>query len=404
VTARRRLAVAVAAAVLAGCRRTPPPDRILLIVVDTLRRDHVGVYGGAVPTPNMDAFAKGGTTFGNAVGAFHQTTMSMAALFTGRTPSLESEDADTALPWSGQTWCGLARLATARDAACVPANVPTLAESLRRAGYRTAGIVSNPLLFRPAGYDRGFDDWIELGRDVDARSGGPVIRAVQLWLTRRKTDHFFLYVHLMDVHDWAQRGTPYDDGVKKADGRVGEIEQLFAVARLTQGTTMIFTADHGEALGEVHPLPSSPQHIGNPSFEPVVRVPLMVWPHIDAGPDRLMRSDDTFRLIHRIAGLTPPPPVDLSPDEHFLTERYFRTYADGRWKSIWPRGRDAPSLFDLAADPDERSDVAAAHLDEIARHRARVAALSRQLATAAAAQAGPTREDVERLHALGYVE
>lgn len=67
------------------------PERIVLIVVDTLRRDHVGVYGAERPTPNFDRIAASGTVFRNAFSSFHATSMSMGALFTGRTPSLESE-------------------------------------------------------------------------------------------------------------------------------------------------------------------------------------------------------------------------------------------------------------------------------------------------------------------------
>ena len=62
---------------------------IFLIVVDTLRRDHVSLYGDALRTPNMERLAAEGQVFDAATASFHQTTMSMAALFTGRTPSLE---------------------------------------------------------------------------------------------------------------------------------------------------------------------------------------------------------------------------------------------------------------------------------------------------------------------------
>ena len=59
-----------------------PPERIILIVVDTLRRDHVSVYGPRVSTPQIDALAKRGQVFSDLTAAYHQTTMSMAGLFT----------------------------------------------------------------------------------------------------------------------------------------------------------------------------------------------------------------------------------------------------------------------------------------------------------------------------------
>src|SRR6185295_18205944 len=136
-----RATLVAAIAVLVACAavltvvylRTRPPARIVLVVIDTLRRDRVSAYGGRVPTPNIDAFAAHGTVYRHAVGAFHQTTMSMAALFTGRTPSLEGT-AGQAVPWTGRTWCGLSRFAAREgDDACVPASLPTLAEAMRGA-------------------------------------------------------------------------------------------------------------------------------------------------------------------------------------------------------------------------------------------------------------------------------
>jgi arylsulfatase A-like enzyme len=289
---------------------------------------------------------------------------------------------------------------------------------MRAAGYHTAGIVSNLLLFRPAGYDRGFDDWVEIGpreeqtRTVDAdmlpylnarqQAGDRVNRAVADWLARRPSDRFFLYVHYMDVHDWTATGSSYDEAVGKVDRHLGELRRMLADAGLLEGSTVVITADHGEGLGEPHPLEPGPAHVGNPSYQSVLAVPLIVWPRVDADPDRLVRSDDTFRLIRRIAGLEEEPPPDLEDDELFLTEHRVQTYVRGSWKSTWLRGEEQPYLFDLAADPREERSVAAAHPDLVASHRRRIDALSRQLG-GATTESGPSADDLERLRALGYV-
>ena len=417
---------AVAIAVLLACLavfvaivlRPRPPDRIILVVIDTLRRDRVSAYGGAVHTPNIDAFAADGSVFPLAFGAFHQTTMSMGALFTGRTPSLDSTVAGKTLPWSGHTWCGLSRLAAGDTDSCVPAAVPTLAAALKGAGYHTAGITSNLLLFRPAGYDRGFDDWLEVGppekwaRSIQAgnpvaydpklQAGEHVNRAVQGWLERRPSDRFFLYVHYMDVHDWVLRKFAYDDGVRVVDGHVGELRQMLERAGLLDGSVVVITADHGEALNEAHALPGLPLHMGNPSFVPTLAVPLVVWPRVDVDRNRIMRSDDTFRMILQLARLDAGPP-DLERNELFLTERHYHTYQHGRWKSLWPRGQGQPFLFDLETDPDERRNIAADHPDELAAHRRRIDELSLRLRGGTSTR-GPSPEEVERLRALGYVE
>ena len=172
------VALAALMLILSGCEasepKLAPPERIFLFVVDTLRRDHVSAYGERASTPNMDALAARGQKINTALSAYHQTTMSMAALFTGRTPSLETGKRDTQLPWTGRAWCGLARFSSSEDKGCVPAGLTTLAERLKEAGYWTAGVTSNRLLFDPAGYSQGFDLWEELGVFIPSVSAKPV--------------------------------------------------------------------------------------------------------------------------------------------------------------------------------------------------------------------------------------
>jgi hypothetical protein len=408
-----------AAASFGACRQDGAPERIVLVVIDTLRRDRLGAYGADVPTPQLDAFAAEGTRFERANGAFHQTTMSMGALFTGRTPSIEARGGGGPLPWTGHTWCGLSRYASGDSDSCIPTSLPTLAEGLRDAGYHTAGVVSNLMLFRPAGFDRGFADWVEVGPaaervrmaqagasiryDPRRTAGDQVNQAVRDWLAARPTDGFFLYVHYMDVHDWFMHKEPYDAMVQAVDGHVGELREMLDEAGLLEGATLVITADHGERLTEQYVPKPLPTHMGNPSYQPVLAVPLIVWPRIEADPRRFMRSDDTFRLIRQLAGLEPGEPPDLLDDELLLSEQLFRTYRRGRWKSLWARGRDHAYLFDLESEEGELRDVSARHGLEVEAHRRRVEALSGRLAGESGV-AAPSPEDLERLRALGYAE
>jgi arylsulfatase A-like enzyme len=417
---RVRLAVGLLVALLVvgtGCGRgSGAPERIVLIVVDTLRADRLSPYGGDVETPHIQALADRGQVFTHFVASFHQTSMSMASLFTGRTPSLETGVAGEALDWTGRNWCGFRRLRDGDEDTCVPQRLSTLAEGLRDAGYWTAAVATNAYLFRPYGYDQGFDRWVEVGeRPTDAgallyvngqtRRGEIANAAAAELLARRPSNHFFLYVHYMDVHDYKQLGVSYAEGVRRADRAVGHLLALLRRHGLAEGTLVILASDHGERLGERHLVEGSSSHLGNPSFEELLRLPLIVAPPLPGvDPGRTLRSDDLHRLIRRVAGAADPPPADLDQGELFLSEQEWQTYRRGRWKSF--RRRDTGELFlvDLDADPGERSDVARQHPEISAEHARRLDALTRGLGAGRVAPSSLTSEDERRLRSLGYLE
>jgi arylsulfatase A-like enzyme len=354
------------------------PERIVLIVVDTLRQDALSCYGGSTPTPNIDALAAEGHLFPQAVASFHQTTMSMGAMFTGRTPSIESGQGNEVLKLNGRTWCGLARFAEAKgEEGCIPASLPTLPELPREAGYWTIGIASNPVLFRPSGFERGFDDWVEVGRQPPETTWQYFFNAEP-----RAAKH---------VNAAAARALSRRSQKLKEEG-------------LYDGTVILFTSDHGERLKEQHLVVGRPQHLGNPSFEEVLRVPLIISPARFDDTSGLVRGQDIFRLIAAIAGAQPRVPQALEPGELFLTETGWRTYRKGRWKSFMGRGRDQIYLVDLAEDPGERRDVSSRYPSVVAEYRKRSSELAQQLAATHAPQSELSPEDRARLRALGYLE
>lgn len=387
--------------------RSRVPQRIILIVVDTLRRDHLSCYGSAVLTPNIDQLAATGRRYDNLVASFHQTTMSMAAMFTGLTPSLASSDPKHPLPWNGKTWCGLSRFANGADP-CIPPQLPTLATALHTAGYWTIGIASNELLFKPAGYDRGFDDWREVGR-LDSpvpwtwRASERVNAATLRALDERRSDRFFLYVHYMDVHDYESTGRSYTEAVGVADTAIGGLLEALRHRQLLDHAVVIVTADHGERLGEKHALEGLRSHMGNPSFETVLQVPLIVWPRGPTTTADLIRTADLPDLITGLLGVSLPRERVLAPNELFLTEFWYLTYRQARWKSFLRLQDGNLFLFDLSRDPQEQNDVAAAHPDIASAHRERMLQLATQLSTTAVPDATPSDEDRARLHALGYL-
>ncbi len=415
----------LALAALCACapHAPAPPKRLILIVIDTLRRDHLGVYGAPVPTPNIDALAARGQHFTNVVSSYHQTSMSMGSLFTGRTPSVETGDGGT-LSWNGHTWCGMARLAEKPGSdLCIPPSVPTLAEALKAAGWWTIGVVSNQFLYEPSGFSRGFDEWVEVDerppiagaasrrnlKDArQSRTWRPVNRAVTLALNRRQSDHFFLYVHYIDVHDYRFEKLSYAEAVQVMDKGVGNLLQTLETAKLLDDAVVVLTSDHGERLGELHhfegELPNTFGHFGNPSFQELLRIPLIVAPARFDRPSKFLRSQDIFHLLLEIAGIDRVRAHDVETDELFIGELQYRTYRQGRWKSVVRRADGKHFLYDLEADPTEQADLGAQYPAVTSAHEKRITELTHGLAATRVPQREMSESERERLRTLGYVD
>jgi uncharacterized protein (UPF0216 family) len=275
------------------------------------------------------------------------------------------------------------------------------------------------LLFRPSGYDQGFEDWIEVGNKrvpTDRRelyegfkshNGEVVNRNVKEVLTKKRRRKMFLYVHYMDVHDWKSHGN-YANAVVVFDRYLGELLDVLDRQGLLKDAVVIFTSDHGEELIEKHLLPSMGRHFGNPSFEQVLRVPLIINPPTVVNERHMIRSQDIRSLIRQIAGIEDESnkhsTLELQKDELFLTEKRYQTYRKDYWKSFWPRDSDQMYLVDLSTDPRELHDVAGDHQEIIEQHRKRVKELTQLFASTIGHDYRLSTEDKNRLRALGYIE
>lgn len=162
-----------------GCSDAPDerPD-LVLIVVDTLRADHLSTYGYARPTsPGIDALGEEGVVFLDNTAQSSWTLPSVASYMTGR---YVFENAER-----------------------LPDGVPSLAERLRSAGYETAAFLGNPAVSSAGNYDRGFDHFI--GREVSDNvtwDAAELHIVLARWLAEHPRDGRprFLYLHFMDPH------------------------------------------------------------------------------------------------------------------------------------------------------------------------------------------------------------
>jgi arylsulfatase A-like enzyme len=178
------LTASAASFLLAACAADRPPN-ILLIVIDTLRADAIGVYGGQWnSTPFLDAFAAEGIVFENAFAPTPMTAPSHASLFTSTHPASHGIWNEIHLDGERSVFPRL------------PPSAITLAEVLNDAGYETVAIADGGWVVEGRGFDQGFEHF-------DSRSRGVVdrVRTAMSWLARREDDRpFFLFLHTYEVH------------------------------------------------------------------------------------------------------------------------------------------------------------------------------------------------------------
>ena len=196
----RELLASTAAAVPEACRplvlkRPPARNNVVLIVADTWRRDRTGIYGGPATTRTFDDFARSNVLFTNAYTQAPWTKPSIATLFTSLYPSQHRVASDPELrnPQKPEA-------AEARNADVLQDSLTTLAEVLGAAGYETAAFVANPWLSGRFGFAQGFDTY----DDSFARFKNPArdlsSRALD-WLEAREGDRpLFLYLHYIGAH------------------------------------------------------------------------------------------------------------------------------------------------------------------------------------------------------------
>jgi arylsulfatase A-like enzyme/Flp pilus assembly protein TadD len=404
------------AAVGAGCAGRAPappatPANVLIVTIDTLRADRIGVYGARnVATPAIDRLAREGAWVPNATVHAPLTRPSHASLFTGRYPAEHGLRDNVSPPLAG--------------------DVPLLAERFWKDGYATAAFVASVVLDRQSGLDRGFGLYSDaMPPGADRKPGDAVVAEAVDWLKGKS--RFFAWVHLYDPHapyvppgryasEYA--GRPYDGTVAWSDELVGRLVEALRASGTLDSTVVVVTSDHGESLGEhgedVH---------GYFVYEATLRVPLVMrGPGIKPGTQigGLVRTIDLYPTILDLfayprevvsgrsiagalangtpAGDEPSFAESLTPLLHYGWSD-LRAVNDGRWKYILA---PKPELYDLQNDPNELRNLVDA---EPARATAlrhaiepRLRAESESLRNNPSAVAVPP-ELRERLGALGYL-
>lgn len=222
---------------------------VILITLDTTRRDHIGCYGAKPsPTPVLDTLCARSVRFDQAMAVGPVTLPAHTSIFTGKYPLQH-----------GVRYNGEYRL---------PANTDTIARRLKAAGYDTAAFVSAFVLDRRYGLSQGFDHYDDAVAAVGPSIGGAtaerdaksVTRSALEYLRQRKSARpLFLWVHYYDPHapyhshshtksESANLAERYRAEIGFVDSQIGEL--LRAEPLKPNDSVISVIADHGESLGE----------------------------------------------------------------------------------------------------------------------------------------------------------
>lgn len=386
---------------LSYCEVTQTKDtrpNVLMFLVDTLRRDHLGCYGYARATsPNIDALAAESVRFERCMAQSSWTKPSVATLLTSTWPQVHG----------------------AQDRPDVMRqDLPTLAKALERAGYETQAFFTNINVLPLWGFGNEFARCV----DVDsadwqtADDARPIDAAINAILNA-KGRPWFLYVHTMGPHDPYAPRAPYDvkfesdisglseretevrrsmdryDGeIAYTDAQFGRLVQKLKDERLYDNTLIVVVSDHGEEFldhgGEFH---------ARTLYEEVVGVPLIVKPPaVSAGAaivPGLVRVIDIAPTILELVGaeaesrfqgesfadMIRDPTLDSRTGFASLFDEAIsmRAAATTRHKFIDDRVVAKREWFDLVVDPRENQPMftTPAEAAPLERFAARVAGI-----------------------------
>jgi choline-sulfatase len=415
------------------------PENVIIYLVDTLRKDHLGCYGYGKPvSPHVDAFAREATLFRNAVAQSSWTRPSVASLLTGLLPRTH----------------GVNRRPDALSQKAV-----LLAEVLRDRGFRTAAFVTNANVHRSFGFGQGFEEYrlTPHGRDtaenLNALAAG--------WLDQVGEAPFFLFLHTIEPHtpyqpppEFRQRFAPgvpeelgrvrvlkqlnsgarpvtpalirdltalYDAEIAANDAAFGNLVGLLKARGLWGSTAVVFLSDHGEEFHD-H---GGWEH-GRTLHTEMLDVPLIVrLPGVGEGRavDRLAQHIDLVPTLLDSLELPVPDAVEgrsllaamagaeggTKQDAAFswLDVDGFRAGAVSTpvWRLLDERAPEVDrGLFDRRSDPGEMRDLAADLPVRAGYLRALLLAKEREGPRLEAGEGEVDEELRKQLRALGYVQ
>lgn len=384
---------------------------IIVISIDTLRSDRLPVYGYTkVRTPAIDALAAEGIVFERAYSNVPLTLPAHVSLLTGLLPPDHGVRNNVGYRYDAKKH-------------------PAITTELRAAGYESAATISSYVLRGNTGLTDAFDFYddaiaseanVALGRLQ--RPGATTLEVAKSWLDRKHDRPFFLLFHIYEPHGphdapepfRSANADPYDGEVAASDDVVGKLLDHLKAKGLYDRSTIVLLSDHGEGLGD-H---GEDEH-GVFLYREALQVPLIVkLPESARKGERVaapVELTDVAPTLAFVAGVAAPPAwkgVNILDPKALAAER--ELYAETLYPRIhlgWSELRSLivgsshyiegpkPELYDLAADPAERTNVLRDQRRLYAALRQRLAKYGTEIAAPSAIDA----EEARKLEALGYL-
>lgn len=403
-----RLGWILVALALSGCwTDRAKPESVLLVTIDTLRADRLGIYGGGVATPRIDSIARDGVLFRNAYAHSPLTLPSHSSILTGTLPTFHGVRDNGRYRLSGE--------------------METVAEILKGAGYSTAAFVGAFPVDSRFGLAQGFDVYDESFSHpasrlaLAERRASEVVSRARQWLAANGTGRTFTWVHLFDPHAPYEPPDPFP---RSYDGEVAYVDSVLSdlFSAVGEDTLVVVTADHGEGLGE-HGEKTHSLFV----YDSTIRVPLLMrGPGVRPGTvvEAPVRSIDILPTILDLVGLggacqdcegeslVAALSGEDAQDRAAYAETYFPLLNLG-WselKSVRAGGfklidAPEPELYHVASDPGETTNVIADNPEKADELRAALRRLEESSRASDPATSAPEvdADTAAALRSLGYL-
>lgn len=356
-------------------------SRLLLVSIDTLRADRLGLYGrDTTVSPNLDRLARTSAVFDHMVASTPVTLPSHATLFTGLRPIQHGVHDNTTY-----------QLADSHE---------TLAEILAARGFRTGAVVGSLALDGQFGLGQGFEIYDDEIQTSEKSSEGYFAERSATTVTDRSIaimrdwvdEPFFLFAHYYDPHrtwrapdDFKQRfsNDGYDAEIAHTDAQVGRLLEALSELGIADSTAVFVTSDHGESLGQFGEVSHAffiyqatqwvPLLVHVPGMRETLRVSSVAG-HTDLLPTALsiLGVTDYGNLPGRDLSAHWQPGRAAGPPRHVYAQSLTPTklgcnplmaVVGDRWKYLHA---SRPELFDLDQEPLEQSDHAGEFPERVA--------------------------------------